>query len=322
MNGMMAWADRLWDSVSQERCLTGARTFRLVAGMSVLLEYLVNYAQRNYLFGPNGVYPYAAFAASTSGFSVYRWSASPAFFEVCFHLGVLVAILWFMGYWTRLLTPLNYFFWFSLHQRNLAVWDGGDNVMQLVFVYAMFANLTGRANAATHGGSTWRAACRVVHNAAILAIGIQISLVYGVAGLCKVQGTSWQNGTALYYALRSSEFRLPGLSERLYSNALFLTFICYSTVAFQTSFPFLLLIGRRTRAVAVAIAMMFHVGIMYAMGLVTFGLFMMACDLAIVGDTEYAQLARGARWLARTAGAPLRGRWWRPWQFEQAERGP
>ena len=291
-----------WDRVvawsGREHFLIGASVFRLIAGGTILIQYLINYGQRHYLFGPDGVWPYAKFAAELAhsrNFSIYAWSASPWYFEVAFHLGVLAAALWTIGWRTRVLTPLVYVFWWSLHQRFPVLWDGGDNVMQLVLIYAMFANLgahfslDARRLAGRPPPPPWLA---MFHNAAMIAFGAQISLVYATAGMFKVQGETWRQGTALYYSFRGGQFIWPGVSELLYQSAWFTTAVSYLTVFFQISFPYLMLMNRFTRTVAVCIGVTFHVGIALFLGLFSFSFFMMSVDLALIGDDEYRALFR------------------------------
>lgn len=297
-----------WDSftrwMSQPRYLVGASLFRLCAGAAVLIEYLINYSQRRYLFGPSGLWPYESFVAemaASGNFSVYAWSASPLFFEVCYHLGILVAALWFLGWHTRWLTPLQWVFLWSLHQRFPGIWDGGDNIIHLILVYACFADLSAhfsldaerrKAKPAAEEPGAWARAGAMFHNTAMLAFALQISLVYGLAGLYKVQGSVWQDGTAIYYAFRGGQFVIPGVTEWFYRNSFVVTAISYTTVAFQVSFPFLLFLNPHTRRLAVVMGFTFHVGIALVLGLVTFSLFMTSVDLALMGDDEYRAIGR------------------------------
>jgi hypothetical protein len=289
--------------MSQPRFLIGASLFRILAGSAILIEYLINYAHRRYLFGPNGLWPYEVFTAEVAhsgGFSLYAWSRSPLYFEVVFHLGLLVAVLWLLGWRTRWLTPLNYVFLWSLHQRFPGIWDGGDNIIHLVLVYVMFADVgayfsldaSRRQAQPPRAPGPWAPVGAMFHNTAMLAVAMQICLVYGIAGLYKVQGEVWQDGTALYYAFRGGQFVWPGVSESLYRSAFFVTGFTYATVAFQVAFPFLLFLNRYTRRAAVVLGFSFHVGIALFLGLITFSLFMTSVDLALMGDEEYRAMGR------------------------------
>jgi hypothetical protein len=187
------------------------------------------------------------------------------------------------------------------------LWDGGDNVMQLVFIYGIFANLgahfslDARRLVGRPPPPPWLA---MFHNAAMIAFGAQISLVYMAAGLYKVQGETWRQGTAVYYSFRGGQFIWPGVSESLYQNAWITTAVSYSTVFFQLSFPYLMIMNRHTRTAAVCIGVMFHVGIALFLGLFSFSFFMMSVDLALIGDEEYRALFRFLRRSAGLAHAP------------------
>jgi hypothetical protein len=293
---------RFVDGASQHRCLIGASVFRIVAGFTILYQYLINYGQRRFLFGPDGVLPYQGFLAemaATGNVSLYALGDSLAVFELLYHAGIVICFAWTIGIKSRWLTPVSCMLWISLQSRFSYLWDGGDNLMAILLVYACFADLG--AHLSLDSGRHRRAARQagalgLLHNAAMLAIGLQVCLVYGVAGLTKVQGETWQNGTALYYAMRAPEYRWPGVSELVFENAALVVVFSYATVAFQIAFPFLIFMNRRTRAVAVSIGICFHVAIGWVMGLVTFALFMIAADLSLVGDEEYR---RFARWIRR-----------------------
>jgi hypothetical protein len=311
---------RLVGACAAPRFTIGASVFRIVAGLGIIYQYVINYEQRAYLFGPDAIMPFTEFARSADGASIYRWASTPWAFELIYHLGLAIAVAFVLGWRTRLMTALNYVFWLSLHRRFSVLWDGGDNVMQIVLVYALFADLGAHASldAARRRRQPidpdWARLLAIAHNAAMLAFALQISLVYGVAGLTKVQGETWRDGTALYYALRAGEFTLPGWSELIYHRAWLLTLLAYATVGFQVSFPFLLFMGRRTRALAVVCGLGFHVGIAFFMGLVTFATFLIAVDLTLLDDDEYralravavraaiaaaTQISRARRWSSR-----------------------
>ncbi|HEX5691992.1 MAG TPA: hypothetical protein VFX76_18385, partial [Roseiflexaceae bacterium] len=227
MNAFFHNARRLYINVAtQERCRIGASLFRIVAGLTILYQYLLAYHQRLFLFGPNGVVPFDWFIEQlhqTGSFSLYALDRSTIAFDAIFHGGILIAVLWIVGWHTRLMTLLTWICVWSLHQRNPTLWDGGDNLVQIVLIYAVFANLGATYSMdAAKRRPRWleegaaRQAVIVLHNAAMFAVTVQLCLVYGIAGLYKIQGTLWQNGTALYYILRVGEFSWPGYGAAIY----------------------------------------------------------------------------------------------------------
>lgn len=288
----------LLERLAVPRHRIGLNVFRVLAGCLILLQYLLNYSERAFLFGPNGAYPWDMFVSERQAFSLYHFSSSPLVFELLFHTGIVVTMAWVWGWRTRLLTPLTYLFWFSLRQTNSLLWDGGDNLMQLVLVYACFADLSplrsGEREPSTRS-TTLSAISGLLHNGAVLAMALQVCVLYGVSALAKVQGETWQNGTALYYALWPEQFRFPGVTEHLVRNASLLALLSHATVFFQVAFPFLFVLNRHTRHFAVFMAVTFHLGIAGVMGLFTFAGFMIATDLALISDSGYLALARWAR---------------------------
>jgi hypothetical protein len=202
--------------------------------------------------------------------------------------------------------PLNFIFWWSLQQRFPGLWDGGDNIMRLVLIYSMFANTSAyfsmdaarRRQNPPPSRPTLEKTAAMFHNAAMLAFAIQLGVMYGVAGLTKVQGEMWREGTALYYALRGGQYVWPGKSEWLYRNGPLMAFVSQMTVLFQVGFPFMLFMNRYTRLLVILISISFHLSIALFMGLITFSLYMMAVDLALIGDDEYRLMGRGLQRLA------------------------
>ena len=308
---MVAQIQTFWQRVitftSQDRFLVGASIFRIAVGLTILFQYLINYPQRHYLYGPQAAWPYDRLStdlAQSGSFSLYAISSSPLFFEIIFHLGLLFTTLWVVGWNTRIMTILTYVFLWSLHERTPVLWDGGDNLISIIMIYAMFANLgayfsldADKLHTDRLQGGTRPQLRSMLHNAALLAFALQLCLLYGVSGLYKVQGEVWQNGTALYYVMRADEFTWPGYSEFIYRNSFLVTALTYITVGFQVAFPFLFFMNRYTRWFALFVAFGFHTGIALFMGLVTFSLFIISVEAALISDKEYRGINRWLRHL-------------------------
>ncbi|MFJ6379911.1 HTTM domain-containing protein [Kitasatospora sp. NPDC092039] len=122
------------------------------------------------------------------------------------------------------------------------------------------------------------ALANMVHNCAMLVIAVEVVLIYATAGWYKVQGSRWQDGTALYYPLHLDYFTpWPGLSALVGSALLPVFLISYGTVVLQVAFPFTLL-NRRVKNVLLAVMVLEHVGIAVVLGLPVFSLAMIAAD--------------------------------------------
>ena len=80
----------------QRRMLIGTGIFRVLVGATILFQYLINYAQRRLLYGPEGIYPYDLFLQREL-WSMYALSPAMWYFEICFHLGLAVTFAWTIG---------------------------------------------------------------------------------------------------------------------------------------------------------------------------------------------------------------------------------
>lgn len=265
---------------------TGAWLLRVSYGLCLLYEYLTNYASRNYLWGERGELLFH----NDEAISLYSLHSSQLYFEFIFHSGILATVLFLFGVGGRVTTFTAYVFTFSLHQRNEWFLDGGDNILILIFFYMLFADLSGRRPKESNNDSL----VSLLHNAAMLAIVTQLCLLYFSTGLYKVMGEVWQNGTAVYYILRTHWYTWPGVSEFIYRNSNMVVVITYGTMLLEVTFPFLLL-RRETRWLAMIGGAAMHIGIMLFMGLVAFSWAMLSIYFVLISDREYAAIARRAR---------------------------
>ncbi|MFI9493208.1 HTTM domain-containing protein [Streptomyces halstedii] len=118
----------------------------------------------------------------------------------------------------------------------------------------------------------------LAHHAALLVIMAEVCLIYATAGWYKIQGSRWQDGTALYYPLKLDYFTpWPGLSGVFASSALVVMALTYLTVVVQVAFPFTLF-NRKVKNVLLVLMIGEHAGIAVILGLPFFSLAMIAAD--------------------------------------------
>jgi hypothetical protein len=170
------------------------------------------------------------------------------------------------------------------------------------------------------GQAVWWAVCRyypdeprtvseiisnIVHNGAMLVIVVEVCLIYSTAGWYKIQGSRWQDGTALYYPLHLDDFTpWPALSHALAGNGLMVMVITYGTVIVQVAFPFTLF-NRRVKNVLLVAMMLEHASIAVVLGLPFFSLAMIAAD-AVFLPTNFL------RWAGERLVRAVRSRGERP----------
>lgn len=288
----------------KKHMLVGASFIRIAFGFIILYNYAINYFQRYFLWGSNGVIGFNATPLQDiplSAFSLYNFSTSTLYFDVIFHTGIFFAILFFIGYKGRVVSIVNFLFVWSLMIRNNLILDGGDNVSRILLLYLLFVNTTAyfsidallkskkeRDKSPMHS-PTDLSLGNLVHNLGVLACITQVCILYFTSGLHKATGELWQNGTALYYVLQVEEFSHPFFRDLLISNEWLFVSGTYMAVIAQIAFPFLLF-NRFTKYIAMAALIGMHLGIAIVMGLISFSFIMIANQLLFLTDKEYAAL--------------------------------
>jgi len=137
-------------------------------------------------------------------------------------------------------------------------------------------------------------------NIALRLLQVHLCVVYLFSGCGKLLGASWWEGTALWGAIANGQYRtldLTGLARHpLVVNALTLVTLWWEVGYAALVWP------RLTRPAVLAMAAPVHLGIGLAMGMMEFGLAMLAANLAFVpADTFRALLLRSSSTSERLA---------------------
>lgn len=304
----------------------GTRTLAVVRigfGAITVLFLLVNMPVRDRIWGPNSSYPWELFAqtAIESGQpSLFLLSPSSLWSDALYLALLAAAVLFTLGWGGRTTTIVFYVLLWSLQVRNPLATNGGDNLVRILLVYMIFTQATAHlsldALRARRRAALGRPPRRrttigtVAHNAALIACVAQVCVLYFTSSLYKVQGDMWQNGTALYYVLRTAEYNSwPELTALIYQSPFVVVGATYAAVLVQLFLPFVLL-NRTLKAVLLPAVMGMHVAIGILMGLPFFSATMIVADLFLVGDRDLRAMrvrARALRLRIREA-LPANGR--------------
>ncbi|MFJ4201797.1 HTTM domain-containing protein [Streptomyces sviceus] len=300
--------------------LYAAAVLRIGYGLLYLVFLLREFPHRDEIWGPGS--PWTPELArqlfdQTGWASILTLSDSRPYFESCYALALVTSALFMLGWRTRVVSVLFAVVVASFHARAIFMTDGGDNLILLMALYLVLTACGRRwsldARRARRQASTGRTASSpavpdadgfrhqlglsrrtltaVVHNCGMFVIAAQVCFLYGSAGLYKVQGGSWGNGTALHYVLNLDLFRpWPELSLMADEHDVLIAVACYLTVLLQVAFPFVLF-GRLKYPVLTMLLGM-HLGIAVLMGLPLFSGAMVIADAVFLPDRFYRSLGR------------------------------
>jgi len=290
VTGRLRWSE--WFAAFTERTVGPyqAAVLRIGIGLAWGGFLLREWPNRRVLYGDRS--PWSAeladrLLADTHAFTALSWSSSRWWFEAVYLLAVAAAVLLVLGWRTRATSVLFALTVLSLQNRNVLVGDGGDNVVHLMALYLVLTRCgrvwsldarRPRREPRGEWGAVRDALATMVHNCAMLVIAVQVVLIYSTAGWYKVQGSRWQDGTAVHYPLHLDYFTpWPWLSALLGASLLVTFLLSYGTVLAQVAFPFTLA-NRRLKNVLLALVMAEHLAIALTLGLPFFSLAMIAAD--------------------------------------------
>jgi hypothetical protein len=117
-------------------------------------------------------------------------------------------------------------------------------------------------------------------NLAIRLIQIHMCIIYMFAGMAKLTGPGWWDGTAMWMALGNLEYQSLDLTW-MAGWPLLINALTHVTV-FWEIFYSALIWPRLTRPVMLLLAIPLHMGIAICLGMLTFGLIMLVGNLAFV----------------------------------------
>lgn len=199
-------------------------------------------------------------------------------------ISIIILFFVIIGIYPQITGILHFWIAYSF-LRSSAILEGGDQInVILTFFFIPLTLLDSRKN---HWDPTVKVKeyKRIIGNNIIAIISIQMSLLYLHAGIEKIYKLDdWVEGTAIYYIFNDSLF---GASPWLKSiiNPIVTNAVGSFALSWGTIFLEILLFGgifmtRKKKKLLFIFAILFHVGIAIAFGLISF-LFSMAGGLCI-----------------------------------------
>jgi vitamin K-dependent gamma-carboxylase-like protein len=315
------WADlSAWESID----LRALAVFRIAIGIIAAIDVARRFPRIELFYSNTGLLsnhfslflPFNEFS-----FSLLYAFSRPAEVRVVFLLILGCAVLFTLGYRTRLFHALTLVGVLSIHGRNPMVENGGDVVLNLMLAWALVLPLGARfsidavrANVAGAPEAGPRELDRRTgvppgraRSLAVPVILLQLAIIYFLNAVQK-DGATWREGTALAYILEQDRMvtwlgawarDLPFGVTRL---------LTWGALAVETLAPALILSPvavTACRRIAIVALSGLHLGIAALMDVGLFSWVMLACLplLLTEADFDFALRARG-RLAGRTAPIP------------------
>jgi hypothetical protein len=297
----------------ERRGLISAAWLRVALSFITVIQFLWHIPLREAIWGPNGQFAFNQYIQLTahSPFALYRYSANGAYFEFIYFGSLVVALLYLLGVYPRLMCWLFAITAYAIFQRNDLAADAGENLLVLVAWLLCLCD-TGRYFALLPGPTVTTRfpvlteIVTMLHNAGRFLIAWQICMVYFWAAFYKISGDEWEHGTAMYYVMNVERFQaFPWLSHAIAANGVVVAFMSYTTVIAQLAFPFLMWNQRAKPYIIAAVASM-HLGIAVVMGLISFSATIIVVDVSLLSDAQFRAAFAFVRGIGSTAARAVR----------------
>lgn len=259
--------------------LIGLSLLRITIGLHLLWQLLLSHPIKENLWQSYFLNPNVEFLHN------------PVYFSLFYYLGIIIMLLYTLGLGTVFFNFIVYIFVLFFYKASPFLGDGGSNILMIILAYMIFTNNSVYFSLFPKKQSN-SAFAKITHNFFFLLVLIQTCILYFFAGFSKLQGDMWIHGTALYYVLNIDSFNMKAtsfLSDFIINSPMLLSFGAYSAIFLQFLFP-ILVFNKYTRYLVLVGSIGFHLSIALLMGLVQFGIIMIALDLAFLKDEEFKRV--------------------------------
>jgi hypothetical protein len=237
-------------------------------------------------------------------FRVFLWSDRLEVQAALFGLFALIALLFVVGWHTRIVSVLAFVMLASLVRRNPYVCHTGDVLLKALAFWAMFLPLGAHLSLDRLRGSARPPDGARVLTLATVGVLLQIAVFYFMAGILKARYEIWRSGQAVWTFTHVIEYTRP-FGAWLGQFPAACRFLTYATLVVESLSPFVLFIPfgtARIRSVLFFVLAAFHLTLQATIHI---GIFQILC---IVMVTLFLP-GEFWDWLARRLPEALRARW-------------
>jgi hypothetical protein len=267
-----------WDKFFfEDRPTEGIALFRIVWIGLIFFYFLLDLSNIEFFYGPRAIISFETARSHFPFLQANLLNLFPPSYEAIYALMTVYGIsliFSLIGLFTRPSLVVALLCMTSLHQRNIWLLSSSEMLMRLITLYLVFSpcghslsldSFLGRYYPKFKRSRTWPMwSWRLIQ--------IQISVVYLWTFWHKINGDSWLDGSAVYYATRLENMNNSSL-PMLMDSKIFLALMTWSTLVIEFSLASLIWIKEFRRPV-IFLGVIFHLGIEYIMTIPFFELYM------------------------------------------------
>lgn len=283
--------------------------FRISLGLVVIGDLLFRARDIRAFYTDSGVLPRSALAElfpALSVVSLHTVSGDVWMQALLFVVAGVFAVGLAVGYRTRLMTVAVFTLHASLYARNPYVLNGGDGLLVVALLVAVFLPLGERWSVDAVGAGDHR---KRVTSLATVTILAQLVVIYVANVPFKLRSEAWMRGDGTRHALELEQFAVY-LGPYLAEFPALLVAVNWLWIGLMALSPLLILAGGRLRTVVVAGFIAAHLGMLATLRLGFFPLIVTALLLLYLPSPVWSGLESRSEALRRSLAdrAPTRRR--------------
>ena len=197
---------RRWVKTAGGADLRSLALLRISYGFLILSDLLIRATGLTAHYTDQGVLPRELLyrIGHPFDYSIHALGGTTASVACVFILNAVAAGALLLGWKTRWATLVCWVMMVSLHNRNFALQNGGDNWMSLVLFWALFLPWGEKWSVDSWGRQA--TPNELPPTPATWGLAYQIFIVYWVAGIFKTGPTWWVDGTAIQFSLQLNQW--------------------------------------------------------------------------------------------------------------------
>lgn len=292
LNRSRAAVDRfLFESCSLATC----GLFRIVYGTLLVIYVSIWLADGQRWFSDSGVMSAETARRVLDG---PQWSlffyipATPTVVTGCLIVLLIQSICLLLGVFSRFQAACIFVWLLSFQHRNPLICDGEDTVFRLFAFFIVFIPVDAMWSVSSAWRSKGARQLSTAHAWGLRLIQIEIALIYFSAAWSKALGSTWRDGSALYYVYQMQDlFGRGWLPAWLTETEAVIRATTWGVVLVEAIVP-LAIWWRPTRRIAIFSGIALHLSIEYSMHLFLFQWIMIAGFVAFLNADDWEALKR------------------------------
>lgn len=278
----------------------GATILRFLLGFFLFKDFIIFTTNKKYLFNSSGIVSYETYQDIINYYNLHLFNINFNYelnISIFLFLGIIFSFLFLLGFLQQISALIIFILLFIFKIRNIYLLDGADNVISVILPFYFFINtysfskkydqiIDGLLNRFKLSKFA-----RIISFYGAIGIMIQISIIYFFAGLHKLDGETWRNGTALYYILNSNDFSPSLLNAYISRSLVLIKFLSWFTIFFQLSFPILIWF-KKFKKIYIILGIFLHLGIFILMKIDNFSFVLISCYAIFFNNKFYRRFRK------------------------------